>query len=162
MYVRPISERLLSGRLTPAIRATTESPLTLLVTLVLADHQNDAVAADDLALLAHRLDRRSYLHDPFRTGFRRLGSGCRCGRRYRVEDVPLRAKPARTQAGHRIVASSIGRVAERATGKCAGAREGRSSVSASPLSRRSRPPRRAARRRTGRGATASARAVPRR
>src|SRR5664279_2274814 len=65
MYVRPISERLLSGRLTPAIRATTESPLTLLVALVLADHQHHSVAADDLALLAHRLDRRSYLHDPF-------------------------------------------------------------------------------------------------
>src|ERR1039458_2755395 len=45
--------------------------LPLLVALVLADDQNRSVAADDLALLAHRLDRRSYLHDPFR----RLGSG---------------------------------------------------------------------------------------
>src|ERR1700719_2545021 len=70
MYVRPISERLLSGRLTPAIRATSRSPLALLVALVLADHEHHSVAADDLAFLAHRLDRRSYLHDPFR----RLGS----------------------------------------------------------------------------------------
>src|SRR5438445_13564667 len=53
------------------MRATSRSPLALLVTLVLADHQHHSVAADDLALLAHRLDRRSYLHDPFR----RLGSG---------------------------------------------------------------------------------------
>src|SRR5580700_2752725 len=45
--------------------------LTLLVTLVLANHQHHPMAADDLAFLAHRLDRRSYLHDPFR----RLGSG---------------------------------------------------------------------------------------
>src|SRR6516165_9378997 len=71
MYVRPISDRLFKGRLTPAIRATGKSPLALLVTLVLADHQHHPVAADDLAFLAHRLDRRSYLHDPFR----RLGSG---------------------------------------------------------------------------------------
>jgi hypothetical protein len=41
-------------------------PLPLLVTGVLADHEHPTVAADDLALLAHRLDRRSYLHDPFR------------------------------------------------------------------------------------------------
>ena len=43
-------------------------PLPLLVARVLADHEHRAVAADDLALLAHRLDRRSYLHDPFRAG----------------------------------------------------------------------------------------------
>src|SRR5438876_10495762 len=42
------------------------SPLALLVALVLADHQHDPMAADDLAFLAHRPDRRSYLHDPFR------------------------------------------------------------------------------------------------
>src|SRR5690242_3684928 len=66
MYVRPISERLFKGRLMPAIRAI-RLPLALLVALVLADHQHHAVAADDLAFLAHRLDRRSYLHDPFRT-----------------------------------------------------------------------------------------------
>jgi hypothetical protein len=35
--------------------------LPLLVTRVLADHEDGAVAPDDLALLAHRLDRRSYL-----------------------------------------------------------------------------------------------------
>src|SRR5919109_3581296 len=65
MYVRPTSTRLLRGMLTPAIRAISGSPLTLLVTRVLADHEDRAVAADDLALLTHRLDRRSYLHDPF-------------------------------------------------------------------------------------------------
>src|SRR4051812_17666782 len=41
-------------------------PLSLLVSRVLADDENPPVAADDLALLAHRLDRRSYLHGPFR------------------------------------------------------------------------------------------------
>src|SRR5919199_563746 len=51
--------------LTPAIRAKA-LPLPLLVPRVLADHEDAPVAADDLALLAHRLDRRSYLHDPFR------------------------------------------------------------------------------------------------
>src|SRR3954468_20326856 len=66
MYVRPTSTRLLRGMLIPAIRAISRSPLALLVSGVLADHEDRAVAADDLALLAHRLDRRSYLHDPFR------------------------------------------------------------------------------------------------
>src|SRR5918993_1430949 len=66
MYVRPISTRLLRGMLTPEIRAKVFLPLTLLVTRVLADHQHAPVPADDLALLAHRLDRRSYLHGPFR------------------------------------------------------------------------------------------------
>src|SRR5215211_8162757 len=51
--------------LTPAIRAMA-SALPLLVSRVLADHEDPSVAADDLALLAHRLDRRSYLHGPFR------------------------------------------------------------------------------------------------
>src|ERR671915_488581 len=51
---------------TPAIRAIWALPLALLVSRVLADHEHPPVAADDLALLAHRLDRRSYLHDPFR------------------------------------------------------------------------------------------------
>src|SRR3954452_1858465 len=68
MYVRPTSTRLFRGMLIPAIRAISRSPLTLLVTGVLADHEDRTVAADDLALLAHRLDRRSYLHDPFRLG----------------------------------------------------------------------------------------------
>src|SRR5690349_22039251 len=66
MYVRPISTRLLSGMLIPAMRAMTALPLTLLVPRVLADHTHPPVAADDLALFTHRLDRRSYLHDPFR------------------------------------------------------------------------------------------------
>src|SRR5919107_3562144 len=66
MYVRPISTRLFRGMLTPAIRAIPSLPLPLLVTGVLADHEHPPVAADDLALLAHRLDRGSYLHVPFR------------------------------------------------------------------------------------------------
>src|SRR3954447_16695968 len=65
MYVRPTSTRLLRGTLTPAIRAIRYLALTLLVAGVLADDEDRAVAADDLALLAHRLDRRSYLHGPF-------------------------------------------------------------------------------------------------
>src|SRR3954469_11438153 len=51
--------------LTPEIRAM-PLPLPLLVTLVGADHEHPAVTPDDLALLAHRLDRRSYLHVSFR------------------------------------------------------------------------------------------------
>src|SRR5919202_4545793 len=66
MYVRPISTRLLSGMLMPAIRAMAASALPLLVARVRADHEHPPVAADDLALLTHRLDRRSYLHGPFR------------------------------------------------------------------------------------------------
>src|SRR5215210_8775167 len=53
--------------LTPAMRAIFLLALPLLVPRVLADHEDPAVAADDLALLAHRLDRRSYLHDAFRS-----------------------------------------------------------------------------------------------
>src|SRR5215213_5537058 len=71
MYVRPISTRLLRGMLTPAIRAIPPLPLPLLVTGVLADHEHPPVAADDLALLAHRLDRGSYLHVPFRLASRK-------------------------------------------------------------------------------------------
>src|SRR6476620_1711641 len=71
MYVRPTSTRLFSGTLIPEIRAMPLLPLPLLVTGVGADDQHRAVAADDLALLAHRLDRRSYLHDPFRVGVQR-------------------------------------------------------------------------------------------
>src|SRR3954465_4422331 len=67
MYVRPISTRLFRGMLTPAMRAI-GFPLPLLVPRVLANHEDAAVPADDLALLAHRLDRRSYLHGPFRLG----------------------------------------------------------------------------------------------
>src|SRR3954452_13298287 len=69
MYVRPTSTRLLRGMLIPAIRAISLLALPLLVPWVLADHEDRAVAADDLALLAHRLARRSYLHDPFRLAY---------------------------------------------------------------------------------------------
>src|SRR3954469_2772244 len=68
MYVSPISTRLLRGMLMPAMRAMGRCSLALplLVSGVLADHQHPPMAADDLALLTHRLDRRSYLHGPFR------------------------------------------------------------------------------------------------
>src|SRR3954447_17626895 len=62
MYVRPTSTRLFKGMLIPAIRAIScPLALPLLVARVRADDENRPVAADDLALLAHRLDRRSYL-----------------------------------------------------------------------------------------------------
>src|SRR3954463_5265394 len=77
MYVRPISTRLFRGMLTPAIRAIADLPLPLLVTRVLADHEHAAVPADDLALLTHRLHRRSYLHGPFRLAARDGGLGSR-------------------------------------------------------------------------------------
>src|SRR3954447_7801436 len=66
MYVRPISTRLFSGMLMPEMRAMRALPLPLLVAGIRADDQHAPVAADDLALLAHRVFRRSYLHDPFR------------------------------------------------------------------------------------------------
>jgi hypothetical protein len=62
--------------------------LPLLVPWVLTDHENRAMAADDLALLAHRLDRRSYLHDPFRLAYSgEAGSGRRRGLPLPVADV---------------------------------------------------------------------------
>src|SRR2546422_721233 len=53
--------------LIPAIRAIEKGcpfylSLSLLVTRVLADHENNAATADDLALFTHRLDRCSYFH----------------------------------------------------------------------------------------------------
>src|SRR3954451_2228892 len=73
MVVSPTSTRLLSGMLTPAIRAmlpflalsllfNSLLTLPLLVPRVLADHQDHAATADHLALLAHRLHRCSYFH----------------------------------------------------------------------------------------------------
>jgi len=65
MYVRPTSTLLLSGMLTPEIRAMCGLlllALALLVPRVLADHENDATAPNDLAFLTHRLDRCPYLH----------------------------------------------------------------------------------------------------
>src|SRR5512142_314455 len=54
---------------TPEIRAIARSlrrsALPLLVTRIRADHKNPPFPADDLALLAHRLDRGSYFHARF-------------------------------------------------------------------------------------------------
>src|SRR5581483_4345210 len=74
MYVRPISTRLLRGMLTPEIRAIWLS-LSLLVPWIGADDQHPPVTADDLALLAHRLDRRSYFHAGLLFLFENLGGG---------------------------------------------------------------------------------------
>src|SRR5690242_3591153 len=75
--------------LMPAMRAM-ELPLTLLVTGVGADHEHGAVPADDLALLAHRPDRRSYLHGSFQKG-EILGSARRL--------TPRKARPPMVAAG---------------------------------------------------------------
>src|SRR3954471_4549019 len=52
--------------LTPAIRAIGALALPLLVSRIRADHEHRTVAADDLALFAHRLYGSSDLH---RSGF---------------------------------------------------------------------------------------------
>src|SRR3954469_6171489 len=109
MYVRPISTRLFSGMLTQALRAPTDLPLPLLVPRVLADHQDAAVPADDLALLTHRLDRRSYLHGPFRLDNPDgKGAGDACSRPYHPpgngggtpEPRSSRARPSRIAKGY--------------------------------------------------------------
>src|SRR5271163_2609645 len=78
----------------PAIRAI-DLALPLLVALVLANDQHRAMAADDLALLAHRFDRRSYLHDPFRMV---RASGLWMPVRH---PLPRRGKLAQCKRGHR-------------------------------------------------------------
>src|SRR3954464_3538010 len=107
--------------LIPAIRAISLLALPLLVPRVLADHEDRAVAADDLALLAHRLDRGSYLLDPFRLRVprrRRLwppqGGGryrsrtCVCERRTAIYDS--RGIPAASGAGNAAGAPMNGSV----------------------------------------------------
>src|SRR5215210_4272006 len=96
MYVSPISTRLLRGMLTPEIRAKAVLPLTLLVPRVLADDEDAAMPADDLALLTHRLDRRSYLHGPFRCLIR-------TGRLWRPVRPPL-PSPGRCDARRHLAA----------------------------------------------------------
>src|SRR3954453_18657565 len=61
MYVRDTSTRFSRGMSIPAIRAIA-SALPLLVLGVLADDHHGAVAPDDLAVVAPRLDGRSDLH----------------------------------------------------------------------------------------------------
>src|SRR5215210_8340088 len=79
MYVSPISIRLFTGRSTPTTRAISvqspkkqfgrisnlkflKLPLALLVLGVGADHAHHALAVDDLAVVAHLLDRSPNLH----------------------------------------------------------------------------------------------------
>ena len=50
---------------TTRLSQSAELTLALLVARVLAHHENLAVATDDLALIAHLLDRRTYFHCPF-------------------------------------------------------------------------------------------------
>src|ERR1700760_2070355 len=91
--------------LTPAIRATLALPL--LVARVLADHQDRPVAADYLALLAHRLDGSSNLHCsgsridnriPARPMNRTAG---RTNRPTRPTGKDSRGRLSATPAGHR-------------------------------------------------------------
>src|ERR671937_32668 len=95
--------------LMPAIRAMA-LPLTLLVTGVRADHEDGAVAPDDLALLAHRLDRGSNFHGPFRlTGMAvRLGGPRAAARARRTRRSPKRAASSATANPSK--ASDSGRV----------------------------------------------------
>src|SRR5581483_810253 len=80
--------------LTPEMRAI--STLPLLMARIRADHEDPAVAPDDLALLAHRFDRGSYFHARFalvaclKPVVATAGSGDRSGRRYRAADRPAR------------------------------------------------------------------------
>src|SRR5580765_7527892 len=65
MYVSAISIRLLRGRSTPAMRAIrvlSLSALALLVTRVFAEHPDDAVPPDDLALTTDGFHGCAYLH----------------------------------------------------------------------------------------------------
>src|SRR5512133_1343590 len=70
MYVSAISTRFSRGRSTPAMRAILLSEPARALALALlvagvgrADDPHGALALDDLALLAHLLDRRADLHD---------------------------------------------------------------------------------------------------
>src|SRR2546423_15499044 len=85
--------------LMPAIRAI-RLPLTLLVARVLADHEHRTAAADDLALLAHGLDRRSDLHGSaihlciyVRTGAKPRSRRCAASR----EKIAGRVRPAESR-----------------------------------------------------------------
>jgi hypothetical protein len=67
--------RLFFGRSTPAILATSQASsnglwlsLALFMLRVFADHPDNAVALDDLALVAHLLYRWSYFHDEYPFG----------------------------------------------------------------------------------------------
>src|SRR5215210_7751635 len=112
MYVRPISTRLLRGMLTPAIRAMGALPLPLLVTGVLADHEHPPVAADDLALLAHRLDRGSYLHVPFRLAVPRGGARENRSDAAAILRTPGRTpRPDRSKTRRSSIAKEAGRLA---------------------------------------------------
>lgn len=68
--------RLSRGRSTPIRRAINLYPfflaLTLLMTWVFANYENLAMASNDFALVAHFLDRRTYLHIIFLSVMRTL------------------------------------------------------------------------------------------
>src|SRR3954464_6529478 len=93
--------------LMPAIRAMPVGhlPLTLLVTRVLTDHEHRAMTADDLALLAHGLDRRSDLHAPritfiyVRTGAKPRSRPCATSREKIAAGVRPAGRPKRRREG---------------------------------------------------------------
>src|SRR3954464_9902510 len=105
--------------LMPAIRAMPVGhlPLTLLVTRVLTDHEDRAMTADDLALLAHGLDRRSDLHAP------RITFCIRKNRR-KAQESAMRHQPrkdsSRSQAGWAAEAGARGALS--ASSRCHGVR----------------------------------------
>src|SRR5687767_8228496 len=102
----PISTRLFKGMLTPAMRAMSPLPLPLLVSRVRADHENPAVTPDDLALLAHRLDRRTYLHVPFRMEPAKVSSApARVAHRHHRGDCNARTQAWPPTARRRRIAS---------------------------------------------------------
>src|SRR3954447_17264032 len=109
MYVSPISTRLLRGMLTPEMRAMVRLPLPLLVALVLADHEDPAVTPDDLALLAHRLDRRAYLHVSFRAtqGSAALAAVPPPATAPRKKRSPAPPGPGRPEARPRSIATCV-------------------------------------------------------
>src|SRR5215210_7046576 len=83
----------------PAMRAMPLA-LPLLVTRVRADDEDPAVTPDDLALLAHGLDRRSDLHD----SFRKEGDPAPCAAKKGAQARParlakVRRRPDRPERG---------------------------------------------------------------
>src|ERR1700733_4835915 len=94
--------------LTPLMRAI--STLPLLVAGVFGDDENPPFSADDLSLLAHRLDRRSYFHARSLRSRRllkpvvpQLGSGDRGSRRYRAA-AALASRQSRARAQRAMLA----------------------------------------------------------
>src|SRR5579862_7191715 len=89
---------------TPEIRAM-PSALPLLVTGIRADHEHPPVAADDLALLAHRFDRRSYFHARFALVVEQFPSGT-SARLWRPVRSPLPRREAHAARNSRAAGAA--------------------------------------------------------